>query len=329
MLSTPPPPPPPRVSLRGFPRTIWIFWEQGWENAPELVKHCLRSWEYCNPGWTIHALDRENYSAFADLRDLAPAPNDDFTVQCLSDVLRLSLLAAHGGIWVDATCLCLRPLDEWLFDHLDSGFFSFERNGYPVLWFIATVSGSRLMNVLLRETHAYWRGCPPRLRAKAAHRGDILQLLRSARRLALGRQSPKRAVDYPLRILGKFINRHAAIYFSWLFRDVLKIVPYLWPYFLFVHIYQKKKYAHLRQIWDETPKVGDPSYLELGGLDELFKPARCHWHKVDEERMPMIKLTRDLDLAKAVPGTFLDYLLTTIPADGESACPSARAASLP
>ena len=303
-----------------------MFWRQGWENAPELVKHCLRSWKHHNPGWTIHALDGENLSAFVDLGDLAPSPDSGFTVQCLSDFIRFSLLKAHGGVWVDASCLCLRPLDEWLFDHLGSGFFSFERNGRPVLWFMAANRSCPVMDIWLRKARAYWLGCPSRLRTPSAHSGRILRSLWRARRLALGVQPPYRIVDYPLRILGRFINRHPAIYFSWLFRDVLKIVPYLWPYFLFEDICrgQKKKYAHLWRIWDETPKVSGCSFLDLGGLDELFKPAQRHQRKIDEELMPMIKLKWSLDLSKAVPGTFLDYLLMTIPADGESACPSAR-----
>ena len=46
-----------------FPRTIWLFWLQGWENTPELVKRCLRSWEHHNPGWTIRTLDAETLPA--------------------------------------------------------------------------------------------------------------------------------------------------------------------------------------------------------------------------------------------------------------------------
>ena len=33
-------------SCGSFPKTIWMLWYQGWENAPELVKRCRRSWQY-------------------------------------------------------------------------------------------------------------------------------------------------------------------------------------------------------------------------------------------------------------------------------------------
>jgi mannosyltransferase OCH1-like enzyme len=36
------------------------------------------------------------------------------TLTKFSDFLRLSILIKHGGLWVDSTCFCNKPLDEWL-----------------------------------------------------------------------------------------------------------------------------------------------------------------------------------------------------------------------
>ena len=38
--------------MTDFPKTLWMLWLQGRENAPE-VQRCLRSWEHHNQGWTI------------------------------------------------------------------------------------------------------------------------------------------------------------------------------------------------------------------------------------------------------------------------------------
>merc|ERR1712216_1118044 len=46
-----------------------------------------------------------------------------------SDLLRLYLLWCHGGVWVDATMLCRRPLDHWLGTSAASGFFAFSPEG--------------------------------------------------------------------------------------------------------------------------------------------------------------------------------------------------------
>ena len=42
-----------------------------------------------------------------------------------SDILRLYLLKKYGGVWVDATNLCRRPLDAWLPSAACEGFFAF------------------------------------------------------------------------------------------------------------------------------------------------------------------------------------------------------------
>ena len=42
-----------------------------------------------------------------------------------SDLLRLYLLNKYGGVWVDSTNLCRRPLDDWLPSAARQGFFAF------------------------------------------------------------------------------------------------------------------------------------------------------------------------------------------------------------
>ncbi len=95
--------PPVSHAANDFPSTIRMLWHQGWENAPELVKRCLRSWQYHNPGWTIRALDAETLPSWIDLSGFSAAPDRDFTLQSLSNIVRLGLLNEHGGVWADAT----------------------------------------------------------------------------------------------------------------------------------------------------------------------------------------------------------------------------------
>jgi hypothetical protein len=45
----------------------------------------------------------------------------------LSDLLRLSLLASYGGVWLDATFFCARPLDDPVYS---APLFSIKRPGY-------------------------------------------------------------------------------------------------------------------------------------------------------------------------------------------------------
>ena len=123
------------------PRTIWILWFQGWDRAPEIVSACRRSWEDLNPGWDVRALSNAELPHLlghdSPLRANAGAW---FTPQAHSDLVRIDLLARYGGVLVDATALCAKPLDDWLPDVMGSGFFAFDAPAPDRMissWFLA------------------------------------------------------------------------------------------------------------------------------------------------------------------------------------------------
>lgn len=90
-------------ALRPPPAKIWLYWDQGWEEAPEIVKVCLASWRWANPDCEIFALDH------ATITDTYPTLSEAYEASGLagfSDRVRLQLLASEGGIWADATTFC-------------------------------------------------------------------------------------------------------------------------------------------------------------------------------------------------------------------------------
>ncbi len=108
-----------------LPRIIWIYWHQGAEAAPMIVRHCIESWRTYNPGWEVRVLDAESVAEICDMSDF-PAGQVRHT---FADVLRLRLLKTHGGVWADATVFCHRPLDDWLPLLSQGGFFAFRNPG--------------------------------------------------------------------------------------------------------------------------------------------------------------------------------------------------------
>ena len=109
-------------------RTIWMYWGQGFENAPEVVRICLRSWKSRNPGWRVVELTNANVSEYVDEPTLAKIRAlKNIRIQKFANLIRLYLISRYGGVWVDATCFCCRPLDDWLHDYMGSGFFAFRR----------------------------------------------------------------------------------------------------------------------------------------------------------------------------------------------------------
>lgn len=144
-----------------LPRTIWMLWLQGWDEAPELVDACMRTWRRCNPDWELRLLAED---------DLPPLIGDDAGMrtisgkqlpsEALSDVVRLALLLRYGGVWADATTFCLRPLDDWLAPLLVSGFFAFTNSSPDRMiasWFLAAEPGNRLLGIWQAYVVAYWR----------------------------------------------------------------------------------------------------------------------------------------------------------------------------
>jgi Capsular polysaccharide synthesis protein len=153
--------PQPRERPAELPRTIWMLWLQGWDEAPELVGACVRTWRRCNPGWELRLLTENDLPALiGDDAVMRTIGGRQLPPEAFSDVVRLALLLRYGGVWADATTYCLRPLDDWLPPMLASGFFAFtnfEPDRMIASWFLAAEPGSRLLQIWQAYVVAYWR----------------------------------------------------------------------------------------------------------------------------------------------------------------------------
>lgn len=111
-----------------FRNKIWICWWQGYNNAPELVKRCIDSIKKYSGSYEVILIDESNYKDFINMPEwLEKKKNNGIISRThLSDYLRLSLLANHGGIWVDSTFLCTENCFERL---LEPGIWSIKRPG--------------------------------------------------------------------------------------------------------------------------------------------------------------------------------------------------------
>lgn len=78
-----------------------------------------------------------------------------------SDIVRLHLLADYGGVWADATCACMRPLDEWLPPYMESSdFWMYHgRDGGtgPCSWFMIARKGSYIARRWCDECDKFWK----------------------------------------------------------------------------------------------------------------------------------------------------------------------------
>jgi hypothetical protein len=143
-----------------LPKVIWTLWLQGWDEVPDIVQACLNTWEENNPDWTINKISLANiYDYLDDSILLSSMSGKNVQPEALSDVIRIALLERYGGVWVDSTVYCLKPLDTWLFEKLGSGFFAFEKPSSERMlasWFLAAYSDNYIVKEWQRRVGEYW-----------------------------------------------------------------------------------------------------------------------------------------------------------------------------
>lgn len=96
---------------------IWLFWWQGEENMPELVKKCKKSVLTNRGKHPVILITKDNFFHYVNLPDhiIQKLHNNAITLTHFSDILRVNLIADYGGFWLDATIFCSSPLKEEIF----------------------------------------------------------------------------------------------------------------------------------------------------------------------------------------------------------------------
>jgi hypothetical protein len=263
--------------MQAIPKIIWFLWLQGLEAAPAVVRKCHDSWIRHNPDWQFIFLDEGNIRKHADINIKS------VTSQAFSDILRINLLAKHGGVWADATCFCNKPLDEWLTGYMKTGFFAFNKPAPDRMissWFIASVKNNYITTVWQGAVNNYWQNHPH------------LVSFENSRWHFLRKRIQKRPT---------------AIWFTYLFTSALKVYPYFWFHYLFAYCYNRD--GRFRQLWNDTSKFSAdvPHKLQLTGLlNQLTDDVK---DEIDKKISPVYKLTWKFNDADFVSGCTLDYLL--------------------
>lgn len=146
-----------------FSKNIYILWLQGWNKAPVLQKKVLQSWIKYNSDWNVVKLDYNNLKDYNLDIDYIYNKAKNITPQALSDIIRVSLLSKYGGIWVDATFLCLKSMTKLLNEYfINTNIFMYYRpNGgaelsHCLYSFIVSSSDSIIINKLNEEVKNYW-----------------------------------------------------------------------------------------------------------------------------------------------------------------------------
>lgn len=96
---------------------IWVCWWNGEDAAPPLVRQCIRSIRKQAGNHPVHLITEQTYTDYLELPSYFQANLEKGTMGFahLADYIRVKLLAQYGGLWLDATMFCARPLSELCF----------------------------------------------------------------------------------------------------------------------------------------------------------------------------------------------------------------------
>lgn len=133
-----------------YEKVIWTYWDQGINNLPYFNQECIKSWKKFNPKFKVILLDRYNLFKYLNYQDL-PENWSYFPPQLKSDFVRIALLDNYGGVWMDSSIICIKPLNKlFTFDKSLEGFAlqGFSRNNDLSVfenWFISARKGSYII----------------------------------------------------------------------------------------------------------------------------------------------------------------------------------------
>ena len=95
-----------------IPKIIWQTHNYLYEDMPDHIKKCMKTWINLNPGWTHNYVNHIDREAFVKSRSeklyklyLISHPVSQ------SDIWRLLVLYEFGGVYADMDSICVKPLD--------------------------------------------------------------------------------------------------------------------------------------------------------------------------------------------------------------------------
>jgi hypothetical protein len=272
-------------------KKIWMYWDNGWDNAPNLVKQCKQSWVDLNPSYKVYALDSQTLSDHVDFPAGINPQRKDIPIQKFCNLVRLGLLLRHGGVWADATVMCALPLDSWLDEYRSSHFFAFREPGRDRMlstWFLAAEPESTILQKYY-ERYTDYHANNYCLNQDTAFGNMVLKYL-----------IPRWNLDFRTTL-----NWH-----SWFARKILRV----YPYFIFHYTFNKLilEDPQCGTLWNEgKPFMADTPH-RVQRLEKAKDGVARAKEAIDSTAIPMHKLNWRLDETNNYWAIVLPYLLAKV-----------------
>ncbi len=144
---------------------IWTIWLQGMDQAPKVVQQCYASMQKHITDRPIVVITEDNFSDYVTFPDhiMEKYQKGIISKVHFADLLRVELLAQHGGTWLDGTVFCSSaPFQKYV---LDDPLFLFQtlkpgldgRSIAASSWLMTAYSGNPIILLTRALLHEYWR----------------------------------------------------------------------------------------------------------------------------------------------------------------------------
>jgi mannosyltransferase OCH1-like enzyme len=273
--------------MADIPKNIWIYWHQGEDAAPDIVKRCIASWRDRNPEWNVRVLDNSMVSPVTRDERFRFEHWPGLTLQHFSDLVRLKLLSMHGGVWADASMYCSTPLDDWLPEISTSGFFAYRgiRRGRIIgNPFLVSQAGHYIPERLMEQLIEHFS--MTRYIGKAGKPGSVVH-----------------AVLKPVLEISPSTTR------CWLGRPFT--VPLgIYPYFVFHYMFAKlvSDDAEFRRLWLETPERSPADMMRIKHERKCGSVSAQLREFVASGKQPIHKFIWQADLSSPYWGEVMEIL---------------------
>lgn len=143
---------------------IWIFWYQGFDCMPELVKSLYRNALNKRGRHKLVLLEKNNIDEYINLPDYIWNKVDKGIISLthLSDIIRMYILSEYGGYWIDSTIFLSNEIPVY-----NTPFYSIKQKGFSVdhvsgeknwtSFFIGTGKKNIMAKYVLEIFLNYWK----------------------------------------------------------------------------------------------------------------------------------------------------------------------------
>ena len=100
-----------------IPKTFFIYWHN--DEYPKIIKYNINKIKKLHPDYKVNVLNRNTVNNFINIEKYNFNFNDKLlnTETYFSDILRILILAKYGGIWIDASFILWKRVNNIVKSH--------------------------------------------------------------------------------------------------------------------------------------------------------------------------------------------------------------------